>query len=39
VGETAPHFALPLVSDVGMVSLDDYVGRTPVLLVMLRYIW
>lgn len=38
-GETAPDFSLPLVSEAGTVSLKDYLGRTPVLLVLLRYIW
>jgi hypothetical protein len=38
VGETAPDFSLPLVSEVGRVSLEDYRGRTPVLIVLLRYI-
>ena len=35
----APDFSLPLVTEAGMVSLKDYLGRTPVLLVLLRYIW
>jgi peroxiredoxin len=39
VGETAPGFSLPLVSEPGTVSLEDYLGRTPVLIVLLRYIW
>jgi peroxiredoxin len=38
-GERVPEFSLPLVSEPGSVSLADYVGRTPVLLVLLRYIW
>ena len=38
-GERAPHFSLALVSEVGTVSLRDYLGRAPVLLVLLRYIW
>jgi len=38
-GEAAPEFSLPLVSEAGTVSLKDYLGRTPVLLVLLRYIW
>jgi hypothetical protein len=38
-GETAPDFSLPLVSEVGTVSLQNYLGRTPVLIVLLRYIW
>jgi peroxiredoxin len=37
-GESAPDFSLPLVSEVGTVSLEDYRGRTPVLIVLLRYI-
>jgi hypothetical protein len=37
-GEAAPGFSLPLVSEVGTVSLGDYLGRTPVLIVLLRYI-
>jgi peroxiredoxin len=37
-GETAPAFSLPLVSEAGTVSLGDYLGRTPVLIVLLRYI-
>jgi len=39
LGETALDFSLPLVTEAGMVSLKDYLGRTPVLLVLLRYIW
>jgi hypothetical protein len=39
VGETAPDFTLPLVSEEGTVSLADYRDRTPVLIVLLRYIW
>ena len=35
-GEAAPGFSLPLVSEAGTVSLKDYLGRTPVLLVLLR---
>jgi hypothetical protein len=38
-GEAAPEFSLPLVSEAGTVSLKDYLGRTPVLLVLLRNIW
>ena len=38
-GEMAPDFLLPLVSEVGTVSLKDYLGRTPVLIILLRYIW
>jgi peroxiredoxin len=38
-GEAAPDFSLPLVSETGTVSLKDFLGRTPVLLVLLRYIW
>ncbi len=36
VGELAPDFTLPTVPDEGFVSLADYRGRSPVLLVMLR---
>ena len=39
VGEAAPAFSLPLVSEPGTVSLEDYLGRKPVLIVLLRYIW
>ena len=38
-GERAPDFSLPLVTEAGTVSLGEYVGRVPVLLVLLRYIW
>jgi hypothetical protein len=38
-GEPAPDFSLSLVSEVGTVSLQDYLGRTSVLIVLLRYIW
>ncbi len=31
-GDPAPHFALPAVNREGQVSLDDYRGRSPVLL-------
>ena len=37
-GHPAPDFSLPLVSEVGEVSLADYRGRSPVLIVLLRYI-
>ncbi len=35
-GEPAPDFALPAVHQAGEVSLADYRGRSPVLLVLLR---
>jgi len=35
-GEPAPDFALPAVHRAGDVSLADYRGRCPVLLVLLR---
>ncbi len=35
-GDSAPHFALPAVNREGQVSLDDYRGRTPVLIAMFR---
>src|SRR5262245_15503819 len=35
-GEPAPNFALPAVGRDGLVSLDDYRGRSPVLLAMFR---
>jgi peroxiredoxin len=35
-GEPAPNFTLPAVGREGMVSLDDYRGRSPVLLAMFR---
>jgi peroxiredoxin len=38
-GERAPDFSLPLVTEPGQVSLGDFLGRAPVLLVLLRYIW
>src|SRR4030095_1458083 len=38
LGETAPDFSLPLVTEAGRVSLKDYLGRTPVLLVLWRSI-
>lgn len=38
-GEPAPDFTLPSVPDEGFVSLADYRGRSPVLLVLLRSIW
>src|SRR5258705_13152153 len=31
-GDPAPHFALPAVNREGQVSLDDYRGRSPVLV-------
>jgi len=35
-GDPAPHFALPAVNREGQVSLDDYRGRSPVLLGLFR---
>ncbi|MFQ5948971.1 MAG: hypothetical protein ACE5KX_08935 [Acidimicrobiia bacterium] len=35
-GEPAPDFTLPTVPDEGFVSLADYRGRSPLLLVLLR---
>jgi len=38
-GELAPDFTLPTVPAEGSVSLADYRGRTPVLLVLSRSVW
>jgi peroxiredoxin len=35
-GERAPDFTLPTVPDEGFVSLADYRGRSPLLLMLLR---
>ena len=35
-GDAAPDFALPAVNREGQVSLDDYRGRSPVLIAMVR---
>jgi peroxiredoxin len=35
-GDPAPHFALPAVNREGQVSLDDYRGRSPLLIAMFR---
>jgi peroxiredoxin len=35
-GQPAPDFTLPTVPDEGFVSLADYRGRSPLLLVLLR---
>jgi len=35
-GDRAPHFTLATVPDEGFVSLDDYRGKTPVLLATMR---
>jgi len=35
-GDSAPHFALPAVNREGQVSLDDYRGKSPVLLALFR---
>jgi adenylate cyclase len=36
LGDPAPHFALPAVNREGQVSLDDYRGRSPVLIALFR---
>ena len=36
LGDPAPHFALPTVNREGQVSLDDYRGRSPVLVGLFR---
>ena len=38
-GDAAPDFTLPTVPDEGSVSLADYRGRTPVLVVLSRSVW
>ena len=35
-GDPAPAFALPAVNREGQVSLDDYRGRSPVLVALFR---
>src|SRR5262245_65302630 len=35
-GESAPNFTLPAVDREGLVSLEDFRGRSPVLLAMFR---
>lgn len=35
-GDSAPHFTLPAVNRDGKVSLDDYRGRSPVLVGLFR---
>jgi len=35
-GDPAPHVTLPAVNREGQVSLDDYRGRSPVLIVLFR---
>src|SRR4026208_212255 len=35
-GDPAPHFTLPAVNREGQVSLDDYRGRSPVLVGLFR---
>ena len=35
-GDPAPHFAMPAVNREGQVSLDDYRGRSPLLLSLFR---
>ena len=36
LGDPAPHVALPAVNREGQVSLDDYRGRSPVLVGLFR---
>jgi peroxiredoxin len=36
LGDPAPHFALPAVNREGQVSLDDYRGRSSLLLGLFR---
>lgn len=38
-GERAPRFHLPAVHRDGVVSLDDYLGRSPLFLAMFRGLW
>ncbi len=38
-GDRAPEFRLPTVLQEGFVSLGDYRGRCPLLLVLLRALW
>lgn len=38
-GQRAPDFTLPTVPDEGFVSLADYRGRSPLLLVLFRSMW
>jgi peroxiredoxin len=38
-GEQAPYFALPAVSAPGIVSLDDYRGRSPLFLALMLGLW
>ena len=35
-GDSAPHFALPAVNREGQIALDDYCGRSPVLVGLFR---
>ena len=35
-GDPAPHISLPAVNREGQVSLDDYRGRSPVLVGLFR---
>jgi peroxiredoxin len=35
-GDPAPHVALPAVNRGGQISLDDYRGRSPVLIALFR---
>ena len=38
-GEAAPRFALPAVADDATISLDDYIGRTPLMLALMLGLW
>ncbi|GAA4343373.1 redoxin domain-containing protein [Variovorax defluvii] len=38
-GEAAPGFALPAIAGPGIISLDDYRGRSPVLLSLMLGLW
>ena len=35
-GDSAPHFSMPAVNREGQVTLDGYLGRSPVLLGLFR---
>ncbi|KGF78172.1 alkyl hydroperoxide reductase, partial [Massilia sp. JS1662] len=38
-GELAPAFALPAIAGPGIISLDDYRGRSPLLLSLMLGLW
>ena len=38
-GELAPNFALPAVAGSGIISLDDYRGRSPLFLSLMLGLW